>query len=86
MSNPVNINSPIQYLAMETEFNTFWDEHRDATDPEIRAHVAQWLDRHVAADFHSDLPHDTITYIQFRADKHGRYWDGSAEYLLKGRY
>lgn len=85
MSNPANIHSPSQYLAMEREFDTIWEAYLDESkDPVVQARVAPGLKRHEVAHCYCELP-GVRDYAQFRGSDFGYKWNGQLEELLRGR-
>lgn len=86
MSNPVNIHSPNQYLAMEREFCRDWEVYHDeAEDPAIAARIENNEYRVHAAHCHNELPADALLHVKFRASDFGSKWNGQLEELLRGR-
>jgi hypothetical protein len=86
VSNPVNIHSPNQYLAMEREFSRDWKVRRDSTeDPAIAARIENNHERVLAAHHYNELPADVALHVRFRSSDFGYNWNGQLEELLRGR-
>jgi len=86
VSNPVNIHSPNQYLAMEREFSLDWEVYYDeAKDPAIAARIENNEYRVQAAHHYNKLPADVALHVHFRSSDFGYKWNGQLEELLRGR-